>query len=311
MDGAALGRVDPTLVEALFGAPSITALWTRQARLLALSSRTEPAGGRVQLEQVQRDPTARSFRIHLQAAAEPRGYWLEVGTGDATHGLLLPSLGEPVRYQIEAEIATIGGEASFARLEATLASGNAGPLREAARLWEQYATTDVEAAINGIDLGALRAAVLGKHSSPLAAAVAALVLLRIDRLDLIHDWLGNLADWFPQLPDGAVLWAEQQMRQRTDRPQAIADAAASLCRLDERGLPFTSEALSYAASLAARLDRAGDQVPPGLRERLGRVRAQIDEALVYFRPGGLFTAYAGFDTDALTRLLPPAGPPTR
>jgi hypothetical protein len=29
-------------------------------------------------------------------------------------------------------------------------------------------------------------------------------------------------------------------------------------------------------------------------------------ALVYFRPGGLFTAYAGFDSDWAARLLPPA-----
>ena len=298
--------VSPNEVDlAVFGTRPVTELWTRQARWLSLSSRTEPAAGRLRLERVERDPAARSFRIHVQGDAEPRGWWLQVGSGEDTHGLLLPSIGEPVGYRIEAEISTVRGQAGFQRLEATLARGNTGALGEAARLWERYRTADAEAAIGALDLDALRDAVLGKARSPLAAAVAALVLMRADRLDLIHDWLQNLADWFPLLPDGAVLWAEQLMRRQTDRAEAVAESAESLCRLDERGLPFTSEGLSWAASLAERLGRAGDLVPSQLHDRLGRVRAHIDDAMVYLRPGGLFAAYAGFDDAALTRLLPP------
>jgi hypothetical protein len=195
---------------------------------------------------------------------------------------------------------------TVSRLEATLARSNTGALGEAARLWERYRTADVTEAISHIDLDALRGTVRGKEQSPLAATVAALVLLRANRLDLIGDWLVNLADGFPLLPDGAVLRAEQLMRQPSDRALAVPAAAASLCRLEERGLPVTGEAMSYAASLAERLGRSADLVPSENRDRLDRVRERIADALVYFRPGGLFTAYAGFDPDWAARLLPPA-----
>ncbi|EGV28446.1 hypothetical protein ThidrDRAFT_3742 [Thiorhodococcus drewsii AZ1] len=288
----------------VFGSEVITRLWTHEARALALSSRTKAETTGLRLGRVERDDAAWGFRVTLEGAAEPRGYWLQVGqTSERSHGLLLPSLGEAVRYRVEAEMVVAQGEARFDRLEATLSRGNPGPLGEAARLWERYRTADVESAIGGLDLDALREQVLEKRASPLAATVAALVLLRANRLDLVGDWLANLADGFPLLPDGAVLRAEQLMRQRTDREQAIAAAAESLCRLDERGLPFTSEAMSYAAALAERLGRVQHLLPEALHGRFERVRARLAEALVYFRPGGLFTAYAGFDTATVAWLV--------
>lgn len=303
---AGLGEPVETLDSSVFGSETITRVWTGQSRLLRLSERTPPNETQIQLERVERDDAARSFRVSVNGAAEPRGYWLQVGeTAEIAHGLVLPSLGEAVRYRIEAEMVVAQGQASFGRLEASLSRSNTGPLGEVARLWERYRTADVESAISGLNLGALWDRALTQRRSPLAATVAALVLLRANRLDLIGDWLANLADWFPLLPDGAVLRAEQLMRQQTDRARAIAEAAESLCRLNERGLPFTSEAMSYAASLAERLGRAQRLLPDELRGRFDRVRSHIGEALVYFRPGGLFTAYAGFDADAAARLMPP------
>lgn len=277
--------------------------------MLSLSSRATADPERIRLERVEHDDAARSFRITVSSrVGEPLGYWLQVGDAkDAPHGVILPALGQAASYRVEAELATTNwGDVTFLRLEANLSRSNAGPLGDAARLWERYRTADVAEAISGIDLGALRDTVRGKQQSPLAATVAALVLLRANRLELISDWLGDLADWFPQLPDGAVLWAEQRMRQQSDRALAVSEAAASLCRLDERGLPFTSEAMSYAASLAARLGRVAHLVPDAVRERFDRVCERIAEALVYFRPGGLFAAYAGFDADTAANLMLPA-----
>ena len=46
-----------------------------------------------------------------------------------------------------------------------------------------------------------------KISDPIGAALGAYALLRLGRLDKLdehEDWVRNLADWFPALPDGAV-----------------------------------------------------------------------------------------------------------
>lgn len=79
-------------------------------------------------------------------------------------------------------------------------------------------------------------------------------------------------------------------------PGGLVPAAARRCRALDRAVPAPAHGSG-----------AGELVPPGLRDPLERVRARIDDALVYFRPGGLFVTYAGFDTEGLDALLPPAG----
>ena len=44
-----------------------------------------------------------------------------------------------------------------------------------------------------------------KVTDPLAAVVAGYFLLRAGALDRLHDWTSNLANWFPWIPDGAVI----------------------------------------------------------------------------------------------------------
>jgi hypothetical protein len=113
-----------------------------------------------------------------------------------------------------------------------------------------------------------------KRRSPLAAAIATTVLLRCNALDYLHDWPRNLADWFPWLPDGAILWAETLVRRRdvtriSQRPDrghsaqpkdessksvtALAmtpeyhEARAYFARLADRGSPLLRTSLSLAA----------------------------------------------------------------
>jgi hypothetical protein len=168
-------------------------------------------------------------------------------------------------------------------------------LGAAAELWQRYRTADVGEAVNAFELSVLERMVCEKLDSPLAATVAALILLRANRLDLLHDWLHNLANWFDEQSDGPALWAEQVLRQQPRGVDAaIAEAAEYLKLLVERGLPHTSEALSYAAGLSNRLARLIDRVPQGLHPKLEQLREPIGNALVFFRPGGLFTSYAGF-----------------
>ena len=80
-----------------------------------------------------------------------------------------------------------------------------------------------------------------KMADPIAAAVGAYMLLRLGELDRLHDWTRNLADWFPWLPDGLVLWGEHQARLGRH-----AEALAAFLQLPDRGLPIFSDGLSYA-----------------------------------------------------------------
>jgi hypothetical protein len=52
-------------------------------------------------------------------------------------------------------------------------------------------------------------ALADKVDSPLGAAVAALVLLKANHFELMHDWARNVENWFPWIPDSVIVWTEQ------------------------------------------------------------------------------------------------------
>jgi hypothetical protein len=278
----------------------VTAIWSERVRLYALGKRSwidDPDA--LVLHKVERDDATRSYRTEISLTEEDRvGHWLELVDGAGTaHGCFLPAdRFERPHYILEFD-ATFdeGRRRQISRFEASLSMKSSGLLGAAAELWQRYRTTDVGEAVSAFELSVLEQMVCEKLDSPLAATVAALILLRANRLDLLHDWLRNLANWFDEQPDGPALWAEQVLRQQPRGIDvAIAEAAEYLGLLVERGLPHTSEALSYAAGLSDRLARLIDRVPQGLRPKLEHLRKQIGNTLVFFRPGGLFTSYAGF-----------------
>lgn len=110
----------------------------------------------------------------------------------------------------------------------------------------------------------LRNALEEKRRSPVAAAIAATVLLRCGALDELRDWPRNLANWFPSLSDGPALWAETLLRRDDNgnrsnyelRPRAMGEKP--LLRDDESqirrliALPVYDEARQYFSMLADR-----------------------------------------------------------
>lgn len=284
----------------LFGSEQVTALWSQRVRLYALQQRRwldDPDA--LVLHRIDRDADTHSYYAEISVAnRDPSGHWCVMvdDTGEA-HGCLLPAdQFETPRYGLEFNLtAEAGGARHLSRLSAYLSPASPGPLGVAATLWQRYRTADLGEAVATVELRMLELTVQEKLDSPLAATVAALVLLRANRLDLLHDWSHNLATWFPERPDGAVLWAEQVMRQcPRGLDAALADAAEYLARLLRRGLPYTSEGLAYAAQLSTTLLRHRAQVPASWRAALEQLDDHLQTALTYFRPGGLFTAYAGF-----------------
>ncbi len=86
-----------------------------------------------------------------------------------------------------------------------------------------------------------------KGENPLAAAAGAYVLLGnpvSERPDYWHDWVRNLMNRFPWLPDGAILYGRLLMEQSRDQNNL---KQAHDCFLEgfRRGLPFFSKGVSY------------------------------------------------------------------
>ncbi len=193
------------------------------------------------------------------------------------------------------------------RLEAGLSPLNQEPIGTIARIWRKYETQNVALAAADLDrqeLEDLEAALRNKKTSPLAATIAGLVLLRARKLDLLHStWLRNLSDWFPAFPDAPVLWAEQ-LRLTSAPPDPSLEARAKhLHRLTQRGLPRLSEVLPTAWRQLAELSEEGID-PPWRTPLLDKVLM----AMRYHRPGGLFTVFTARASQLSPELmLPPMG----
>jgi hypothetical protein len=123
----------------------------------------------------------------------------------------------------------------------------------------------------------------GKLTHPLAAAVGAYALLRLNALERLHTWTQNLCRWFPELPDGAAIWGEHLARVGRDD-----EALSAFLDVARRGLPLFREGLSYTIT---RLRRYGHQLDRSSARRPGPATSRDDEiaeALARLEPFMLF-----------------------
>lgn len=85
-----------------------------------------------------------------------------------------------------------------------------------------------------------------KMYNPLAAAAGGYVLLATETTGDSdwHPWIANLANWFPALPDGAILHGRLLLRHRRG-PDDVAHAAARFAEAAGRGLPYFTLGLQW------------------------------------------------------------------
>jgi hypothetical protein len=287
-------------------------LWHQRIRLFALGQRHWLAPDRLVLHRVEKNAAQDTYQVTLSVASDDLvGYWLQIDdTAGLAYACILPVDRDAVpRYTLEFDVLrNARGQRGVSRLEGFLAIDNTGFLGEAAALWQRYRTSNVGEAVNAFERSGLEQMVRENLDSPLAVTTSALILLRANRLDLLHYWVRHLANGFEQWPDGSVLWAEQWTRQAADASH-VSEAADYLLDLLQRGLPHTSETLGYAARRVTILNRPRAPLSEDMAASLDRLNKHLQEALVYFRPGGLFATYAGFppDTDP-TALVGPFSP---
>jgi hypothetical protein len=166
-------------------------------------------------------------------------------------------------------------------------------------MWDRYEHESANAASQDMvsdlvcadDVKNLENLVKFKKWSPMAATIGALILLRARRWDKLHDWIRNLANWFPQFPDAAVLWTEQCLQQPNPIEQPF-EALQYLLLLEHGPLPVFGETLGYAArQVHAFLALEG--LPSNAKDKLQKIQLRLQHVLPWYRPGGLFATSAG------------------
>jgi Caspase domain len=264
---------------------SVVDLQTGEQRLLREHGREWLTLGRV-----SRHARLRRFSVVLRPT---RALWLEFHglDHDTTAACVLPDDdGGHVAplYTMELDYsADQAGYELLSDLNVVLSPANVGPLARAARLWSRFKALDVADAPRPEEADLLEDILRDKRDSPLGATVAALLLSRVGRDDLLHDWVRNLTQWFPSRPDPCVVLMEQQLR---FMPAGARMDLAPLFMLESRGLPHTAEALSLAARHA---DDLRDLVAEDDHERLAALRKRLRSAIAVFRPGGLCATFIG------------------
>ncbi|MBO0950128.1 caspase family protein [Fibrella forsythiae] len=285
--GASLHRI--------LGRESVTAFWS-ESRLYSLDTKRWLKNKELPLslvEQTTYSAVSTGYRLTFQLNLPGNRYWLQLSDGETTYGIPLPPMtmfqaGNVPSYRLDF---TVTADGHVPDLQANLAHGSGGSLSRIADLWEKYQTVDVSSAADMVDMDFLHGALQQKMASPFAALVGATVLLQARRYDLAEgDWLRNLANWFPELPDGLVV--RNQWLAQTSASDSRDEQIANVLLLHGRGIPYTGEAFSLAV---LQLDRLLESDVPDARQQraLKRVHGQLREALRYFRPGGLLAVYAG------------------
>ena len=234
---------------------------------------------------------ASTYLIDVQTR-QPSSQWLEM-TDDwkkkRAACVLIGDLYQRPHYMLRIEVVDTNQGTLIAGLDVALAGSNEGILGSAAEVWRKYRGVNIEKEASSAEFRLLEDALREKEQSPLAATLAALLLLR-GRPALLHDWPRNLAAWFPERPDGCVIWVEQLLRREQD--QGLREAIKWFLELERRGLPQAAEALGHAARQVRELLEFASPEPPE-RQRLMKLRERLERALTVFRPGGFCAAFIG------------------
>ena len=131
-------------------------------------------------------------------------------------------------------------------------------------------------AIEGADVTA-ESLLQQKLSDPIAAAIGGYYLLRTANIDRLSEWGPNLSQWFPWLPDGAVINGWQHIhagREHQGNPDRHFDAARrQLILAARRGVPVYTEGLQLLVD-GLRL----------LRQDAKAEDAELDAALTFIEP---------------------------
>ena len=258
------------------------------------------------LLKVSRDESSSIVHIDLALDARPGGILLVFEGIDHVQrerlAVALPTDENdrmPVRLSIGIAAAELGGPLKIQSLLARMGPGPWNP--HYAYLWDltqQAQLSSLIQAAESADPARLQMAVEAKSQAQAAAIAGLLLLARAGQIGKVADWPRNLMNWFPKVPDGAVLWAEalrQAQRSGVAKPFGVMDPAdemaTALTALIDRGAPFFADSLDLVDRLvrqALRTDMASAQ-----RDKLEQLAHALRRIFDIAMPGGDFVVLPG------------------
>jgi hypothetical protein len=151
------------------------------------------------------------------------------------------------------------------------------------------------------DPGKLIAAVEDKMQATTAAIAGAIILACGGKIQTVGNWTYNLMNWFPDIPDGAVLWAESLRsslsngnRHAFGESDPLGAMANALGSLEHRGIPFFVDAINLLNSQLQYLDGVRDLLSDPQKLSLDAVRRMTNQVFQISRPSGHFLMITDF-----------------
>jgi hypothetical protein len=317
---SSLQQVRPTTasfieVHDFFGSEQISDLWMNRARVFDYGSmQWLEKGSDIQVTRLRRsdDNSVLKFNLNVPGAQNGSTYWLQIEDSAQAQAFVLPMdrLALPV-FRVEMDFQF--SPPVIKRFDVSLSADNQGDffphtfLGMTAKLWDIYNEESAQEALRMVDrIFSVRAddledVLLHKVQSPLAATIAGTILLRGRRWDKLHNWLRNLANLAPEIPDGSVLWAEQCLRQSGSNRRN--EAIEYFLRLDSSSLPFFAEPTGYALRQAE--DFLKNPECERFRDQIEAIHKRLTKAVGMFRPGGLLATFSGPATELSPFILAP------
>jgi hypothetical protein len=299
-------------VHALFGSEQISDLWMNKARVFDYGTMGWIGKGLdIQLGELSRseDKTVFRFNLTIPGAKTKNSYWLQIEDSVQAQAFVLPMDRATIPvFRVEMDFQF--SPPVIKRFDISLSPDNQTYLGMTAKLWDIYNDKSASEAIRAVgpifslDADELEDVLLNKVESPLAATVAGTILLRGRRWDKLHIWLRNLANLAPEIPDGAVLWSEQCLRQPDS--QYRNEAIDYFLRLKSSSLPFLAETTGYALRQAE--DFLNSPECANFRDQIEAIHQRLTKAVGMFRPGGLLATFAGPANQLSPFILAPTRP---
>ena len=258
------------------------------------------------IRSVARDAASSIVQVVLAVGPHPHGVLLVFdGARDVQRTRLAvalptdPDSPVPIRLTLTIAPAAQGEPPRLQKLQAWLGPDPGNPHYD--YLWSLTREAELASLRNAAgraDPERLKDAARDKLRYPAAATAGMLLLARAGTLAQVGDWTRNLMQWFPDLPDAAVLWAESlriALASNVDKPFGVdaplQEMATVLTSLLERGLPRFADALELADSQVRFLRRA--PLPEALAARVARLGQWIERIFEVTLPGGHFLVVPG------------------
>lgn len=266
---------------------------------------------KVWIRSVARDAASSVVQVGLSVGPHPHGVLLVFdGARDVQRTRLAVALPTdrdspvPIRLTLTIAAAAPGEPRRLQKLQAWLGPDSGNPHYD--YLWSLTREAELASLRNAAlraDPERLKDAARDKLRYPAAATAGMLLLARAGTLAQVGDWTRNLMQWFPELPDAAVLWAESlrsALAGGDEKPFGVDaplhEMAAALTSLLDRGLPLFADALELADSQVRYLRRA--PLPAALAARVARVGQWIERTFEVTLPGGHFLVLPGLPRPA-------------